>query len=195
MISIRLGSLHKGQTGLTLVELLIAIVLVGIVTAGITMTIGHMFAWTTRTNNHMTAVRQVQSAGYWFSRDALQAQNVTPPDTSSENPSGTRFPLTMSWKRDNTQTTVVYHVTPENRLQRHLTIITDGEVTLETTSFVAQHIDVTIDEEDGLRRTLITLPTAEGATAIFRVTATVGGQSETREYQARPRPDAPDQDD
>lgn len=190
----RLRFVHADQRGLTLVEMLIAIVLVGIITSGITMTVSHVMLRSSQTRYHMTAVRQVQSAGYWLSRDALQAQKMTAPDTSSEYPPGTNFPLTLEWKWDDTDTIVIYYITTENRLQRNLTVITNGEVTRETTSLVAEHIDANIDQ-DGDRRTRITLPATEGATAVFRVTATVAGQSETRDYEARPRPDAPNEHD
>jgi len=173
MMSRRFGLMHREQGGLTLVELMIAIALVGIVTAGITTTISHVFAGSTRTSNHMTAVRQVQSAGYWVSRDALQAREV---DTDSEF-------LKLTWTE--IQTGYEYEVTyclidmPSGdlkSLRRSVKITPPGESSTTTVSLVAQHIDryrTSCEPED--------------KTLIFTVTATVGGQTESRVYRVTPR--------
>ena len=185
MMSSRLGLVHKDQRGLTLVELMIAIALAGIVTAGITMTFAHLFAGSTRTSNHMTAVRQVQSAGYWVSQDALQAQEAKLAEPSPEYPSGTQFPLTLIWTDvDKTETKVTYTITADGELRRSIKTTPDGGETTETVSFVAQYIDVTADHE-GKPKTRL----EPGTALTFTVTATVGGQSETRVYQVEPRPD------
>ena len=169
MIAGRLGLIHKDQWGLTLVELMIAIALAGIVTAGITMTFAHVFSGSTRTSNHMTAVRQVQSAGYWVSQDALQAQNVTP----DAGPSG--FPLTLTWEWDGTTNKVVYTI-EDSKLQRTRSV--DGVST--DTGVIAQYIDPDPEE---------TKCVWDGKGLTFTVTTTVGGQSETRVYEVKPRPD------
>jgi len=186
MMRVRFRLLHKNQRGLTLVELLIAIVLVGIVTAGITITIGHMFTWTTRTNNHMIAVRQVQTAGYWVSRDALQAQEWTISLPGSSDPMNSGFPFSLKREWDDETTQVTYSITEDNRLMRtrKITKITeDGDVTSEVSTFVAQHICF-----DG---TTIERRLSEGKEVLtLQVTATVAEQSETRVYDITPRPDA-----
>ena len=168
MIADRLRLIHRSQRGITLVELMIVIALAGIVTAGITMTFAHVFSGSTRTSNHMTAVRQVQSAGYWVSRDALQAQDV---DTVSEF-------VKLTWiDFDETKTEFTYTITADSKLRRSVKITPDGEGTTETVSFVAQYIDP--DETSCIW---------DGGMLAFTVTATVGGQSETRVYDVTPRP-------
>lgn len=164
----RLGLIRKDQRGITLVELMIAIALAGIVTAGITMTVAHLFSGSTRTSNHMTAVRQVQNAGYWVSKDALQAQNVTPDGGDSG------FPLILTWEWEGAKNEVTYTITADNKL--HRTPSVDGVST--NTGVIAQYIDPA--ETSFLPR---------DSAFIFRVTATVGGQSETRVYEVKPRPD------
>ena len=164
----RLGLIRKDQRGLTLVELMIAIALAGIVTAGITMLISNVFATSARTSNHMTAVRQVQSAGYWVSKDALQAQNVTPDGGDSG------FPLTLTWEWEGTKNEVTYTITADNKLQRTRSV--GGVVT--NTGVIAQFIDSAKTEVELV-----------GGVLRFKVTATVGGQSETRVYEVEPRPD------
>lgn len=179
MIGKRLRSMIRDQRGLTLVELLIAIVLAGIVTSGITITIGHMFTWSTRTNNHMTAVRQVQTAGYWVSRDALQAQRWTISEPGSSDPVNSGFPFTLEWEWEGRETKVTYSISGENRLLRTVEITGEAEVS----SYVAQHID---PDGTSIGESLST----EGRKVLkLEVTATVAEQSETRVYDVTPRPD------
>ncbi len=72
----KLGLLNKSQKGITMLELLMAFAVTGIITGGITATLYQMVIGSARTSNHMTAVKQVQNAGYWVSRDAQAAQGV-----------------------------------------------------------------------------------------------------------------------
>jgi prepilin-type N-terminal cleavage/methylation domain-containing protein len=82
--------IHKGQSGFTLVELLIAIALTALITTGVTMAIGQTFTGSTRSVNHMVAVRQVQEAGYWIAFYAYAGQGLTTTGESS-------FPLVVNW--------------------------------------------------------------------------------------------------
>jgi len=66
--------IHKDQRGFTLIELIVAIAITGLITGGITTAIFQVFNVNTLSNNHMLALRQVQNAGYWISHDAQMAQ-------------------------------------------------------------------------------------------------------------------------
>ncbi len=159
--------IHKDQRGITLIEMLVAVALVGIITGGITMAISQVLTISTRTSNHMVAVRQVQQAGKEVSKDTLEAQNVALGETSG-------FPLTLTWTDwDGPDNVVVYSITEDNKLQRSHSV-NDGEPTVTR---VAQYIDP--DQ---------TSCVWSGGELTFAVTATVGGQSETREYEVEPRP-------
>ena len=68
--------MNRAQRGFTLLEMLLALLIGGLIAGAITATIFQVVMGSGRTNNHMIAVRQVQSAGYWISHDALMAQNV-----------------------------------------------------------------------------------------------------------------------
>lgn len=83
-------NLKKGERGLTLLELLIALALTAAITTTVTGAIFQTFTASTRSNNHMVAVRQVQEAGYWVSHYAYGAQG-----TEITGPSG--FALILDW--------------------------------------------------------------------------------------------------
>jgi prepilin-type N-terminal cleavage/methylation domain-containing protein len=165
---------HKNQLGFTLTELILAIAIAGIITGGITMTIFQVFSGSARTSNHMTAVRQVQNAGYWVSLDTQMAKIV-------DAPGATGFPLTLTWTDwANDDHQVVYSLLADNKLQRSHSI-NDG--TAET-AIIAEYInpamtscDFTDTNDDDIDDTLI-----------LNVTATVGEQTETRVYEVIPRP-------
>lgn len=110
----RLVLTHRNEKGITLVELLVAMLVTGIITASITATVWQVFTINSRSLNHMTAVRQVQSAGYWVSQDALMAQTV-----NTENLSGPQDIVQLSWTDwDGTSNNVTYSIDINSRLKR-----------------------------------------------------------------------------
>ena len=158
-----------------MIEMVIAIALTGIITGGITMSIFQVFDGNTRTSNHMTAVRQVQNAGYWVSHDAQQAQSVEP--AADPDPDG--FPLVLTWTEwDGTVNEVTYTLVSDE-LQRSHSI--DGGVPNQ--AIVAEYID-----------TDPTKTNCEFTAGVLKLTVTVkvgtGSQvqSETRVYEITPRP-------
>jgi len=82
--------LNRGQKGLTIIELLIAIAITSVITGGIATIVYQIYTGSARSSNHMVAVRQVQEAGYWVSQYAYTSQNTTINGTSG-------FPLTLKW--------------------------------------------------------------------------------------------------
>ncbi len=169
--------IHKSQRGFTLIELLVAIAITGLITGGLTMTIFQVFTVNALSNNHMLAVRQVQNAGYWVSRDAQMAQDVAP------DPGGTGFPLILTWT--DWETGDVYQVEytldlVDNKLQRSYSV-DDGSTVVTTETIVAQFID---SAETDLNFT-------DGKLTLTVTAALSGWQpaSETRTYEVIPRPD------
>jgi prepilin-type N-terminal cleavage/methylation domain-containing protein len=68
--------LTRGENGLTLIELIIALAISGIMMVGVGMTYEMIIKVTAKSNNHLQAVRQLQNAGQWISRDGQQAQTI-----------------------------------------------------------------------------------------------------------------------
>ena len=174
MIFHRLGLIHKNQRGVTLVELIIAVAITGIITGGITMTIFQVFGGNERTSNHMTAIRQVQNAGYWISHDTQMAQSV---DTDNLTPPEILKLTWTDWESGDMHQ-VIYTLLVDNKLQReHYT-----NLNLDATTIVAQYINPD--------QTSCVWDDAEGKLTLT-VTATVVGwksASETRIYEVIPRP-------
>ncbi len=69
--------MKHGEKGYTLIELIIAITIMVLVSGAAGAVIFQILRNIERNNDHITAVRQVQNAGYWISRDAQMAQNAT----------------------------------------------------------------------------------------------------------------------
>ena len=169
----RFTFVRKEQTGFTLVELLVAIAIVGIITLGITMTISQIWTINIGASNHMIAVRQVQQAGKEVSKDTLQAQSVQPSGTWG-------FPLTLTWKdRDNANNVVVYTITEDDELERSHSV---NGVT-PPSRVIARYIHAAETSAEWNGKLVLT------------VTATVGNgpqqASETRVYEVEPRPTPP----
>jgi prepilin-type N-terminal cleavage/methylation domain-containing protein len=184
----KLSLINKGQKGFTLMELALAMVIGGMIAGSVTMTMFQVIDSSGRTSNHMTAVRQVQSAGYWVSHDTLMAETLIIADESVDSPDGSRFPFTLTWSDwiNNEENTVVYSIVGD-KLQRSLSTTDSNGITTTTDTVVAEFIDVT--EEDGQPRTRCQLT---GGKLVLTVTATVGAgsaaQPETRTYEVTPRP-------
>lgn len=183
MISHRLRLINRNQIGFTLIEFVVALAISGIITGAITTTIFQVITGSARTNNHMTAVSQLRSAGYWVSHDALMAQEVALADEAVDDPDGTRFPFTLTWAEwDTNDVNQVVYSLDGNKLQRTHSI--NGN---SATSTIADFIDSTY--KDGEPQTKCEFNSGK---LTFTVTATVGAgsqeQSETRTYEVVPRP-------
>jgi prepilin-type N-terminal cleavage/methylation domain-containing protein len=173
----RLGSINKNQRGFTIVELLVAILITAIIGGAVTTAIFQVFTGNARTSNHMTAVRQVQEAGYWVSRDTQMAQNIY-----TENLTGSDKLKLNRTKWDGSTENVTYSIV-SGQLWRYSENATSGTPPLTTvsTSVIAQLIDPTATSCNFTNGVLV-----------FTVKATVGTGSqqgsETRVYEVVPRP-------
>jgi len=173
-----LRSINRNQLGFTLMELMVAMLISSIICGSVTMTIFQVFDSSGRTSAHMTAVRQVRSAGYWVSHDVLMAQDVVIADELSDDPDGSRFPFTLTWSdwTNNKVHEVTYRIV-DDELRREDSI-NSGEPAV---GIVAEFID---PENTSCEYT--------GGEFTLTVTATVGAgpaaQTEARTYEVNPRP-------
>lgn len=172
--------IHKEQRGFTLIELLVALPIAALVVTAATGAIFQIIN-STQARNHMVAYRQVQTAGYWVSHDALQAQNVTTGANAG-------FPLTLSWTDwdDNDIHEVGYSLQDMSSgdldyLQRKE--IVNGNVNNPVITVVSQYIDPQSASCEPISHEL-----TSGETLTFTVKAQVGEQIAIRTYEVKPRP-------
>jgi prepilin-type N-terminal cleavage/methylation domain-containing protein len=176
----RLGLINRNQTGLTLMEVLIALAITGIIVSTITMVLFQVFDGEARSSNHVDAISRAQDAGRYISQDAGMAQIVA----RTEDEDG--FPLTLTWTRwDNNLTYDIVYSIVDNKLQREE--YTDGVL---NTTLVFEHI---ISKDGEELKTFLNPPEDEDDDSLsFTITAIVGvgsqRASETRVYEAIPRP-------
>jgi prepilin-type N-terminal cleavage/methylation domain-containing protein len=166
--------IHKGQKGLTLLELVVALSIAALIVAAATGVIIHLLN-TSEASNRMVACRQVQTAGYWISKDGVQAQRVNitaPPDF-----------LILEWTEweGNGSYRITYFLEDmpsgsSKQLKRIEEVNgTEGAALIIATSLVPEETSCswTSDEKQSFA---------------FKVTAKVGEQTETRIYEITPRP-------
>jgi len=92
-----------GEKGYTFIELLIAITIMVLVSGVAGAAIFQVLNNTERNNDHITAVRQIQNAGYWISHDTQMAQIV-----ATDNLTLPAF-LVMNWTEQDVLDDPIYH--------------------------------------------------------------------------------------
>lgn len=169
-----------GEKGFTLIELMVAVSIMALVSSASSAATFQVFKGIESNNNHMTAVCQVQNAGYWISRDTQMAQGIT-----TDNLTPPEF-LVLSWTEENSGDEYQIVYTLENmpggefkRLWRTQSINGGGTIT----TLIAQYIDpdsqkTRCEFSNGIFTLTITATVVDG-----RLT-----ESETRTYQVAPRP-------
>lgn len=80
---IRMRTINRTQRGITLIELVIAIAIAGLIGSVVVTGVYQIFNLNTRSTNHQIAISQVQNAINSISRDAEQAQQVIPLTTQN----------------------------------------------------------------------------------------------------------------
>ncbi len=167
----RLGLTIRSQRGYTLNEMLVALAILGLIAPVIGMSIFQVLSVNELTGNHMTAVKQVESAMYWISHDAQMAQTV-------QTSGGSGFPLNLAWVEwDNTSNNVTYSI-QNNELQRARSV-NGGQ---PTNTVVARHINSDLQA---------TNCQFNSSVLTFKITASLGGyrpKSETRVGEVVPKP-------
>ncbi len=175
--------MKPGEKGFTLIELLIAITIMVLAAGAASMAIFQILRNTERNNDHITAVRQVENAGYWISRDALMAVSVT----TTDNLTLPDF-LHLSWTEWDDDDDPIYHsanYTLEEltngigKLKRNY----GSSVGASEQTLVAQYIYY---DPNGANATSNT--SYQSPILTVKLTAVFEGIVETREYKIKRRP-------
>ncbi len=162
--------LYTSESGFTLIEILVAVAISGLIGAGLTMTAVQVMNVNSLANNHVVVVKQVENAAYWLNRDVRMAQIIQPGG-------GSGFPLNLSWVEWDNTTHQVSYALVNSALQRSSS--TNG--TQPTQMVVGQYIDCNADYTN-----------CQYANGVFTFKVTVSldgfrGASETRMAQVMPR--------
>ena len=193
----KISNIRKGQKGLSLIELLVAIAISGLIVAGITMTIFQIYRGHAQTSGEMMVIRQVQQTGYHMSRDIQMARDVLDTHALVDiNPDTTEI-VNVTWywfkydpdspDRDGEGNKVIYTL-EDDRLYRNYYFadedLATGEVNeedyeLKSRTFIAEYINnIEIVPENGVYKITVTAS----------VDGIAGEQTETRTYEAKTRP-------
>jgi prepilin-type N-terminal cleavage/methylation domain-containing protein len=169
------------QKGFTLVELLVAIAVGSIISLAVIGSIAQLLNGSTRSSNHMAAVRQVQNAGYWVSRDAAMSSST---NTTTGYPDFLIFKWT-NWDGVRNQVRyVLEHTAGDLNNLRRIQTVNDNEI---GSTLVGQYIYY----DGSTSGTYASYPPNSG-NMTFTVIATVGtgvkASTERRTYEVKPRP-------
>jgi len=174
--------MRRSEKGYTLIELVVAVAIIVLVSGAAFITIFQVLKGTEKNNSHMDAVRQVQNAGYWISRDAGMAQsietdNLTPPDF-----------IVFSWTEWDSDDDEIYHsatysiedmINGTGTLKRsHWSTAGANEQT-----FIAQHIYYTPSDPDNTSKANYQPPVLT-----LKLASLVNEAREMREYRIKRRP-------
>lgn len=192
------------QKGFTLVEIIVALGIFSLIITGLSVSAVQLITGNIMNSNKMEAIRQVQNVGYWVSRDAVQAMEVSTAD-NGDTPDDLEV-LTLTWYEyqevfDEDGTAVISYTRGEGR--RAVYILVDDKLRRDywnieyiedvetdfmftgTATYIAEYIEYDPENPD------LTSFVVSGNNIILTVTATTGGfqsQSETRIYEIQTRP-------
>jgi len=167
----RLRVIINNQRGFALIEMIVVIAITGLISGPVAGTISQVFIINAQSTARMTAVKQVESAVHWLSRDAMMAQTINGtagfPKTSN---------LSLKWVEwDNTSHSANYSL-QNGKLRR---IYSDGSQV--TNTLIAEYINPDADS---------TYCSSDNGVVIIKLTASVSGfrqASETRVVEVIPR--------
>lgn len=170
--------MKQSEKGFTIVEVMVTVCIVALIGGAANMSIFQVVKGTERSNNQMTATRQVQNAGYWLSHDTHMAQTViTGDDPETIENEFVTFKWTF-WESGEVHT-IVYTLEDVSgglkKLKRqHLIHDIEGEEIGNEMTFVAQNIDsASLSKQASIWK--LTIQTRSGT------------ETEAREYTIIPR--------
>ncbi len=130
----KLAKIVRCQRGLTLNELVIAVAITALIMGGIGTAVYQIIVVNAKSNAHMTAVKDVENAVHWLTRDAQMAQY-----SEDASPLSTRsFPINLTWT--NPYESISGNVTYQISGKKLLRVFSDNG-TAAVTSVIAHNID------------------------------------------------------
>lgn len=189
----------SGERGMTMVEVLVALPVAALIVGGTAGIYYQMVVTRAQVDNSLAANAELQRAGSWFSKDAVQAQVVSDNNYDDDDTvqievaqdggvAGAEV-LVLQWTDwDNNVVQVLYSlVTPpgSSLKELHRTVRVNGAVSESHT--VGAHLDDSSDPATLLDRTRFEWSDEDKEAVRFVGTAVSGGESVTRTYEARPR--------
>jgi len=166
---------QKVEKGFTLIETAVAIAVLALIALTVTAVTFQALKATSQSNDWMTAIPQVQNAGYWISRDAQMAESIFVDNLESP------YFIILNWKDyengDTTHHKVTYFFEDLSdgigKLKRnHWSAGADKE------TLIAQHIYYDPGEPD------TSIANYNPPELTVRLRALFGDASVTREYKA-----------
>ena len=174
--------MRKGERGYTLIELAVALSVIVLISGAASIAIFQIMKGTSVNNTHMTAVRQVQNAGYWLSRDARMAQSV-----ETDNLTPPNF-IVFNWREWDEDDEEIFHTSTY-----FFEDLTDGVGKLKRThwssaglnnqTLIADHIYYDPDDTKATSQFSYQTPVLT-----MQLTSRVENAVETREYRITHRP-------
>ena len=125
--------MKRGEKGFTLIELLLVLAITGVLIWPLAMVITTLLTNPQRSTDQNVALRQVQNAGHWLSRDVQMASSVNATDPDSF--------LTLNIPVDtdeNNDYSIVYLLFDGGKLKRQ---VYDSGDNLTSETFIADYID------------------------------------------------------
>ena len=154
----------RGEKGFTLIEVLVVVGILGAIMGVMAMTIMTIMIVSPKSNDQVIALRQVQNAGYWISRDVLMAKEVSTTETGVF--------LAIDW--DGSGYNINYVFDDDGELRRELNGASPGALIAEY--IVGVGTDTTFVPDSDNKYTLT-------------VKASHGDADVTRVYEVSPRPE------
>ena len=138
----------RGQAGLTMVELMVAIAISMFIVIGSLVFLRYMVTMADENRDKTMATLEVQYVGFWISEDVVQAQTIEFEAELEEQPEPQHgFPLRLTWEEwDGSRSeTITYYVEDmeDEELWRLMRTreVKDGEtVVVDETSLVAEYL-------------------------------------------------------
>lgn len=173
---------QKVEKGFTLIEMAVAIAVLAMIALAATAVTFQALKATGQSNDRMTAIPQVQNAGYWVSRDAQMAESIF-----VDNLQPSKF-IILNWKDyengDTTYHSVTYFFEDLSdgigKLKRKHWSSSAGA---DEETLIAQHIYYDPGDSDNT-----SIATYNSPELTVRLRALFGDASVTREYKAVRRP-------